>query len=274
MKLFRDVKKKAASIERLIDQGIAAVAHGRRNAPHPLEIHHAILDEVEAQVTAGPEGSQLFPYDQVTLELFAADAGSVAKVEAMFDHRGGLREEIRRRLAQRDCAMPGDLSCSVRRVGATTSEWPANAAYRLTFHRSEQNTAQKKRSLLGVLILTLPSGEPGPWYRLAEQRTNVGRTPEVHDRDGRLIRRNSICVSDECDPRATVSRCHAHVDAAFRADDLVGYTLHDDASRYGTRVVRGGTTIVVHPGTVGVRLCDGDELYFGAARASFRMTTA
>jgi hypothetical protein len=38
--------------------------------------------------------------------------------------------------------------------------------------------------------------------------------------------------------------------------------------------VRDGQAIVVHPGTVGVRLRDGDEIYFGAARANFRVTRA
>jgi hypothetical protein len=272
MKLFTDVTQKAVAIERLIDRRIAAMAQARRSAPHPLETHHAILEQIEAQVTAGPGGSHLFPYDHVTLELLAADAGATAAVEAMFEHGGGLHEEIRKRLTQRDCEMPAGLTCSIRRV--TTSDWPPDATYRLTFRRTGEEAGDKKHSQCADLILALPSGEPGPAYRLADRRINVGRIPEARDRHGRLIRRNTMSVSDEYDPRATVSRCHAHVDATFHSDRPAGYIVYDDASTYGTRVVRDGQAIVVHPGTVGVRLRDGDEIYFGAARANFRVTRA
>jgi hypothetical protein len=274
MKLFTDVKRKAAAFERLIDRHVAALAHARRRARHPLEIHHAILEEVEAQVTAGPGGSHLFPYDHVTLDMLATDDGRAEALEAMFVRGGGFQEEIGKRLAQRDCEIPADLTCTMRRVTVKPVEWPVEAIYRLGFRRSTQNDALKKRLQPADLTFTLPSGERGPVYRLADTRITVGRTAEVRDRHGRLLRRNTICISDEHDPDATVSRCHAHLDALYREGVAVCYTLYDDASRYGTRVVRGGTTIVVHPGTVGVRLRDGDELCFGAARATLQTTTA
>jgi hypothetical protein len=273
MKLFADVKQTAAAIERLIDRGMAAIAHARRPAPHPLEIHHAIVDEIEAQATAGPGGSHLFPYDHVTVELLATD-GRAAALQAMFDRAGGLQQEIRKRLAQRDCEMPRDLTCAVRLVGATTAEWRADATYRLTFRRVGHDEREITRAPAADLVLALPTGEPGPAYRLLHGRTNVGRAPEVRDDHGHLIRRNLVCISAEHDPGATVSRCHAHVDAALGTGRPVACTVYDDASRYGTRVVREGRTIVVHPGTVGVRLRDGDELCFGAARAVFRIPTA
>jgi hypothetical protein len=47
--------------------------------------------------------------------------------------------------------------------------------------------------------------------------------------------------------------------------------LRDDGSRYGTNVVRNGETIPVHTATSGVRLHDGDEIYFGSAHARVRI---
>ncbi len=269
MKLFTDVKRAAAAIEQLIDRRMAAMARTRHGSPHPLEIHHAIVDEIEAQVTAGPGGSSLFPYDRVTLELL--DTGScAAALEAMFEREGGLVEDVRKRLAGRDCEIPAELTCAVNLVGAPGPGWRPNANYRLLFRRSAGDERATSRPAAATLVVSLASGEPGPTYRLVEGRTNVGRVPDVRDRDGRLIRHNVICLSDG-DPRSTVSRCHAHLDAAFPHGGAA-CTVYDDGSRYGTRVMRDGRTIVVHPGIVGVRLRDGDELCFGSARARFRTT--
>ena len=274
MKLFTDVKHTAMAIEHLIERRMAAMARAGRRAPHPLEVHNAILDRIEAQVTAGPAGSCLFPYTHVLLELLETDDGRTAALEAMFERAGGLHEEIRKRLAQRDCEIPVDLTCAVRRVRVTTPEWTGGAIYRLTFRRSSEEERDQKRSPAADLILALPSGDAGPAHRLGDGCTNIGRTPEVRDRRGCLIRYNAICIAGEHDPRATVSRCHAHLVTDFRERSAAACTLYDDASRYGTRVARDGRMIVVHPGTFGVRLRDGDEVYFGAARAVFRITTA
>lgn len=273
MKVFTDVKQKAAAIERFIDRRMAALAHRGRGTPHPLEIHNTILERVEARVTAGPGGVHLFPYDRVTLELLAIDDGCAAALEAMFERDGGLQEKIRTRLAQRECEMPRTLTSTIRILRVSPPDWPVNEAYRLAFYRSGEDE-REKRSLLADLMLILPPDRPGPTCRLADARTNVGRMPEVRDRHGRLIRRNAIVIPEAHDPRASVSRCHAHVDAAPSAGGPARYTLYDDVSKYGTRVVREGRTIPVQPGAVGVLLRDGDELYFGEARAVFRMSTA
>ena len=99
----------------------------------------------------------------------------------------------------------------------------------------------------------------------------MGRVAEVRDRAGRLLRRNVLCLGDEYDPNLTVSRRHAHVRAFTDPGGRTVYVLRDDASRYGTRVVRDGKTIAVHPGTAGVHLRDGDELYFGSVCALVRI---
>jgi hypothetical protein len=206
--------------------------------------------------------------------MLSADARQAAALEAMLERAGGLHAEIRRRLSQRDCEMPRHLSSSIARVAARPARWPPDAMYRLTFRRRDPDERQESRAAAGHLRITLSAGEAAREYPLPQGRTDVGRTCEVRDRQGRLIRRNAICITDEQARRSTVSRCHAHIDGAQVSADAIEYTLYDDGSTCGTRVLRDGKTIAVHPGAVGVRLRDGDELYFGSTHAMFRMTTA
>jgi pSer/pThr/pTyr-binding forkhead associated (FHA) protein len=112
---------------------------------------------------------------------------------------------------------------------------------------------------------------PGNVYRFSHGRLDVGRVREVRDRDGRLVRRNTVVISDAHDPNGTVSRRHAHVKAVTGPEGHRFFAVYDDGSRYGTRIVRNGETLTVHPGTLGVRLRDGDELHFGEVMAFVRL---
>jgi hypothetical protein len=92
----------------------------------------------------------------------------------------------------------------------------------------------------------------------------------VHDRAGRLVRRNQIALESNADSR-TVSRAHARIQGV-RDQDALAFMLFDEGSRYGSSVVRDGRAHKVLHGHVGFRLKDGDELYFGRVRLQFRTT--
>lgn len=107
-------------------------------------------------------------------------------------------------------------------------------------------------------------------FALAADRTNIGRTAEVIDRDSRVVRRNEIVFAEGRDPaNETVSRAQAHI----RRTPAGEYRLFDDRSAHGTRIFRGGRTIALPSGSPrGVKLQDGDEIYFGQACVRFEIS--
>jgi pSer/pThr/pTyr-binding forkhead associated (FHA) protein len=109
-------------------------------------------------------------------------------------------------------------------------------------------------------------------FTLSEGTIHVGRVADVHDRAGRLLRRNQIALESSADSR-TVSRAHARIQCV-RDQDALAFVLFDEGSRYGSSVVRGGRAHKVLHGHVGFRLKDGDEVYFGRVHLQFRVTAA
>jgi len=73
-----------------------------------------------------------------------------------------------------------------------------------------------------------------------------------------------VFLDTEHGPNSTVSREHAHIKFDF---DTGWYRLYDDASRFGSRIYRGGQIIDVPQGPVGgAWLRSGDEVHLGQAR--------
>lgn len=275
MKRFiEQARGKAVDIERLLDDRMNRWVRASSRRAEPLELRNAILREIEEQLIAGPKGSNVFPYDEVTIEVLADLPARHDAVEAMFDAEGGLEGAVRTRMAERDCRLSPACAFHIRAVTTPPEGWPTGAPYRLRFRRRRDGEKRLKPQAPPVLMLTLSPGGRSHTYRLGQERVDIGRVAEVRDREGRFLRRNAICISDEHDPKGTVSRRHAHIKAVAGPDGRVHYMLYDDGSSYGTRVVRKGETVVVHPGTLGVRLRDRDQLHFGDATAVVRISTS
>src|SRR5690606_34492492 len=115
----------------------------------------------------------------------------------------------------------------------------------------------------------LVSADGSARFTLGEGVFNIGRVAEIHGRDGRMIRRNQIVLGD-APAGGTVSRMHARIHGT-RKNDTTVFTLFDDGSQRGSMVVRGGIPHTVVKGPIGVRLRDGDEVYFGKVKMSFRV---
>lgn len=270
-RLLEQAKGKALDIERMLDDRMTRWVRTPTRNREPLEIRNAILSEVEDQLIPGPKGRYVFPYDEVTIEMLADLPARHVAVEAMFDGDGGVEGAVRSRLAEHDCHLAADCAIQIRVFTHAPDGWPIGAPYRLRFRRRHPRERRRKDRELPVLMLTLSPGGRSHTYRLDEKRVDIGRVAEVRDREGRFLRRNAVCISDEHDPKGTVSRRHAHIKAVTDPAGRIAYVLYDDASSYGTRIVRKGETIVVHPGTLGVKLRDRDQLHFGDATAVVRI---
>jgi hypothetical protein len=264
--LLERARETVIAVERLLDSRMNLLVRNGGRAQEPLEVGHAILKELQGQAVRDAHGHALFPHAHVVVELRMDALPPGASLEPLTSDR--LQAGARQSLAELDCRIPSDFSLEVRRVTQPLDGWPSAAVYRLRFDdrvRRQESTARAADSLLTLTLS--PDHNPGT-YQMLEDRLDIGSVADVRDRDGRLVRRNAVCVSGEADPKQSVSRRHAHITASTVAPGRVRYVLHDDASTYGTRVMRRGETIPVPPGTAGVRLRDGDEVYFGAARAT------
>ena len=264
--LIQKAKDRIVAIEQMLDSRMSLLVRNGERAPEPLEVANAIVKDIRGEVVRDAGGNAVFPHGHVVVDLLTGALRPGASLEPLTGDR--LQAATRQSLAELECRIQSDLSFEVRAVTRPTDGWPAGAAYRLSFDDRPRRPECSMRAGDRVLTLTLsPDGDPQT-HQMLEGRIDIGSVAEVRDRQGRLVRRNAVCISDQQDPKRSVSRRHAHITASKDAHGRVSYVLHDDASTYGTRVVRGGETIGVLPGTSGVRLRDGDEVYFGAARVA------
>ena len=263
--LIQKARERIVTIERMLDNGMSLLVRNGERAPEPLEVGNSILRDIRKQIVRDAYGNAVFPHANIVVDLRTDALSPGASLEPLTSDQ--LQAATRKLLAEPDCRVHADLSLEVRHVKQTPDEWPP-AVYRLHF---DDGTRRQERSTRGgdqVLTLTLSPDRDPQCHQMHEDRLDIGSVVEVRDREGRLVRRNMVCISDQQDPKRSVSRRHAHITASKDANGRLIYVLHDDASTYGTRVVRRGDAIGVPPGTFGVRLRDGDEVYFGAARAA------
>jgi hypothetical protein len=266
-RLIEQAKRQAMALEEMLDVKMSALVRPTARPLEPLEIRNAVLREIEAQVIPGPQGNRLFPYNEVTVELRARSAALDAALEATLE---GLDGAARQRIRDRQCEAPRDFTLRLTRIASPSTEWAADQLHRVIFDRvtSVQPVAVDASPV--ALVLTLRGGQDTTTYRLTHGRMDIGRTADVCDRNGQLIRRNAVVISEVYDPNGTISRRHAHVKAAADPEGRRVFTVYDDGSRYGTRIVRDGDTLRVHSGTLGVRLREGDELQLGEVVAVVR----
>jgi hypothetical protein len=103
---------------------------------------------------------------------------------------------------------------------------------------------------------------------LKKERILIGRTPDVMDREGRIIRKNDVVfIDNDGEVNATVGYSHARIWWDFEEKK---FFLMDESSRYGTCIVRQGRSMEVPEGNYcGIHLYAGDEIYCGQACLRF-----
>ena len=264
MSLLDKVTKLEKQLERLA---------ARDDVPlEPVEIRRAILDEIEEQVQPAGRSKRVFPFSRVAVDVVATDGRRRAAIEAVLGGDDGLREAVAERLREAGCSGPAKPEVRVRFVRKPAPAWTAGRPFLVSFRRDESapdaGTAVGSAAG-GAQVVVLKGVGTHRVYTLAADRTNIGRTAEVLDRDSRVARRNEVVFAEGRDPsNETVSRAQAHI----RRMPTGEYRLYDDRSAHGTRIFRGGQTIALPSGSPrGVKLQHGDEVYFGQACVRFEV---
>jgi pSer/pThr/pTyr-binding forkhead associated (FHA) protein len=257
--LVDKVLQHAARLDTVVDAFVTDRLRGDRPLT-PAELLGAVAADVERGITLGADGP-IFPFNRISVSLAAATAERDAELRGALS-ADSVRSAIVAQL-QRRVPVPSDLKVDLRVV----LDSGATAPFTVTLR-----TAAVKRSAMPLTpppSARLVAADGSARFTLGEGVFNIGRVAEIHGRDGRMIRRNQIVLGSDA-AGGTVSRMHARIHGP-RKDDTIVFTLFDDGSQRGSMVVRGGVPHTVVKGPVGVRLRDGDEVYFGKVKMSFRL---
>jgi hypothetical protein len=246
-------------------------AFGDNAAKSPLEIRRAILEQVESRIIVD-RGGKSFPFGKVIIQLIPATAAQRDVFEAAFIRNGSMKADVRQTLLSEQAKFPDDFQVVIKIEESAENPQPESAAqapFTIDFVLPENS----KKAVVPDTKLTIIKGvAEQPVYEIRKERILVGRLPEVLDREGRMIRKNDVIFLDNGDDvNSTVGRIQARI---WFDGEKNEFRIMDEASRYGTRIIREGRSIEVPGGnTRGVRLHSGDEIYLGQACLRFESAT-
>jgi hypothetical protein len=255
------------SIENLIDKlrqwGRPWVA-----GTEPLEIHRAMLEDIEAQVVAVGGGRRVFPFDRVEVKLLAATPEDAERLRAIAGEGWDLEREVRERLKANGARVPEGLAVPVEVTEQDGPEF-GGRRYALAYRRAAtRGDAEAEPAARGAVrphlrLAVLKGKAVQDAYDLDADRIHLGRLEEVLDAAGRVKRRNDVAFLEDGDVEQTVSREHARI---AWDPETSAYWLRDEGSASGTLLFRAGRSIEVsRHDRRGVRLDHGDEIYLGRA---------
>jgi hypothetical protein len=236
-----------------------------------LEIRRSLVDAAAARATYVGSGRRVFPYNQVVVTLHPRDEREHAEMRAAI--AAGWSDQVRSAVDERleelgcepeDLIVVAEVAPPPAGTEGLAAEERETEPFELSFETTER-PALSPPSRAGVrLSLRVVRGRAEQeTYAFEQERVYIGRLPEVLDEHGRVKRRNHVAFFDDGEENHTVSREQARI--VYR-DDPAGYWLIDERSAYGTRIFRGGRPIDVSSrDRRGIRLRDGDEVYFGQA---------
>ena len=101
----------------------------------PVELHRAILEEIDAQVVAVGGGRRVFPFDRVEVKLLAPTPEDAARLAAIAEAAWDLDREAAARLKAAGATVPPGLAVSLQ---VTEEDAPAFAGrrYAVAFRRA------------------------------------------------------------------------------------------------------------------------------------------
>jgi FHA domain len=264
-------------IEKSLDHRLRSIFSSGGDEPgarEGIELYRDALDQIAARATLGKRGDRVFPFNQISIELHAADAERKAVLETLFDPRQ-LIDDIRAVLEEERAAPPVDLAVVVNY--ATDAVVEMRILCEKVVHEKVETTARitpapvehaTPVAIVPARLVTITGESSSPDLLLDRPRINLGREEDVVDSMGRTFRHNELSFPEAAhEANASVSRIHAHI--VF--DTASGqWRIFDDGSSFGTTLFRGGRRIDVpaHAGR-GVALHSGDEIYLGQVRLRF-----
>lgn len=222
----------------------------------PIVIANQICRAIEERIQVIQGGRKIFPFNRLIIQLHCQDGEEENILRAAFDDRQ-LQRHVQEFLSRREVNNWRELRLTIE-----TSIVPAGSrpAERFTI------SCQRDEAKLPSAELIVIRGEALPARYKLRELTRIGRTEEVLDLQGRLVRRNDLIFADRQDEiNLSVGRIQSRIEYdPARA----GFVVFDEDSRHGTSVERDGRMMTA-TSQRGIPLRDGDTLHLGRARCRF-----
>jgi hypothetical protein len=227
----------------------------------PIVIANHICRAVDDRIQIIQGGRKIFPFNHLTVHLHCENEEEKNILESAFnDH--GLQSHIQDFLERREVANWKEI-----RVRIETSIVQLNIRLAGRPPRFEIRYDKVERGLPEATLMVILGIATQKVYTL-KALTRIGRTAEVLDRHGRLVRRNDLVFADQDDEvNLSVGRIQSRIEYD---EDKLRFVVYDENSRHGTMVEREGQ-IMTATGQRGILLLDGDILHFGRARCRFKL---
>jgi hypothetical protein len=257
--------EKARKIEAAMAASVEGTASRVAGAPaerSPLEIAHAIVDAVAADIQPSGRGQNGFPFNVIKVTLLAPTARVRAQLQAVMEGPDPLEQRIVSRLRAAGCDVAG-LSVRIACASKARAEW-TQPDYHVECLRVDPAETAGAEPQPRLKLVVAAGQAASATHIFGATGVAIGRGTEIVDSRGRLVRVNHVAFADVDDAiNQTVSRLHARIehDAASGA-----YRVFDDGSAQGTSVIRQGKGHPVSRGSRGMTLRSGDEIALGLAR--------
>jgi hypothetical protein len=270
MTLGRKARAAEANVGRALDTLVSRLVGP---APRqPLEIVHAVLEDLERHVQPAGRGTWVFPFNRVTVEVLAPTREAKARLSGVIGTMDSFRDRITAKLGP--ACKVGALDVRVKYRTSRRADW-SQADYHLDLEHlpTAAPVVETTSPHAGSIELMVSSGAADRRrFVFGTDRIDIGRGADVLDSRQRLLRRNQVAFTENGDAvNQTVSRRHAHV--TYRPASRE-FRVYDDGSARGTSIVRKGSTIPVPTGARGVALQSDDELVLGQARLRVKIGAA
>lgn len=226
----------------------------------PLVLAENICRQVEDKVQVMHKGRKIVPFNSLTVQFYSPDTERQELLRAAFVERNELQTSLREFLMRQEVSDAGKVRVRIEFITDEEPSW-ADKGFNIIYHKKDPKADQPPPATLTVLEGRTAS----PQYTL-KLKNKIGRTEEVLDKYGKLVRRNDIIFEDNGDDvNSSVSRIQSRID--YDADQDA-YILFDDNSKQGTSIERDGRVLEVS-GLRGIGLRNGDVIYIGMARVRF-----
>jgi hypothetical protein len=228
----------------------------------PLDIRHAIIEDIERQVQPAGKGRRVLPARGLGVAILTRSPEDHVALTAVL---ADLQGDITARLREIRCDIPARFRVDVTYIQHRPDSWLPGRRFMVTFSEPlGAGSPGEESASIPELTLTIIRGHASQdSYSFAASVVRVGRSEAPVDDRGR-VRRNHVAFGDDADRHnATVTRGHCEI--RFLAE-FGEYRLFDEGSANGTRIVRRGEALEVPPrDPVGSAIASGDELQFGTA---------
>jgi hypothetical protein len=247
-------------------------AFGKKTRRTCLEVRREILEQVESRI-ATDANRKRFPYAKAIVWLQPTTEVLRNVFEVAFMRDGSLKKDILELLKGANARLQEPFEAIVKIKMDLTLDSEATSPgplFQLDFIAQDPSIGKEVPEAGFVISKGMAEQQS---YKLKKKRILIGRSYEVLDREGRLVRKNDVIFLDNGDDvNSTVDRAHARIWFDFEKNE---FCIMDDVSRLGTIIMREGRSIEVPAGNPhGIGLQSGDAIYCGQACLHFESTYA